>query len=192
MFRSRKSYARFSQAIVRPPAYDTTFAHLEGISMTAMTSTSMMIRSYRPRVDLPQIVRLIREELAPLSANPVKRDALTRRKLAARLTRGAVFVAASGRTAPPDGFIHVMTANGMLQIDMLAVSPERRSRRLGTRLMTEAESYGKARGCYAARLYVDDTNDRAQRFYARSGYRPVRYLPALRCYEMVKQLLAYQ
>jgi len=154
--------------------------------------TFTMIRSYRPRIDLPQIVRIIREELAPLSANPVERGSLSRRRIAARLARGAVFVASGGRTAPPDGFIHVMTMNGTLQIDMLAVRPERRSRSLGTRLMAEAESYGKSCGCSIARLYVDDTNDRAQRFYARSGYRHVRYWPDLRCYEMVKPILAYQ
>lgn len=154
--------------------------------------TNTMIRIYRPRADLPHVIRLIREELAPLSANPVKRDALSRRKLAARLAHGKVFVAADSRSAPPDGFIHVMTAHGMLQLDMLAVRPERRGRRLGARLMAQAESYGLSQGCRAARLYVDDTNDRAQRFYARSGYRHARYLSDLRCYEMVKPLLAYQ
>src|SRR5690606_12674278 len=132
---------------------------------------------YRPRTDLPPIVRMIREELAPLSANPVGRDDLSKRKLTARLARGAVFVAAAGRTAPPDGFIHAMLAGGMLQIDMLAVLPASRSRGLGMRLLAEAERYGRSRGCLAARLYVDDTNDRAQQFYARSGYRPVRYMP---------------
>jgi len=154
--------------------------------------TSTMIRSYRPRMDLPQIVRLIREELAPLSAKPVKRETLTSRRLAARLTRGAVFVASDGRAAPPDGFIHAMTANGMLLIDMLAVRPERRNRNLGTRLLAEAEWYGITRGCHAARLFVDDTNDRAQRFYARFGYRTVKHLRELRCFEMVKPLLSYQ
>ncbi len=153
---------------------------------------NMMIRSYRPRFDLPTIVRLIREELAPLSANPVHRDSLSRRRIAERLARGPVYVAAAGKAAPPEGFIHVMVIQSMLQIDMLAVCPESRSRRLGTKLLVQAEHYGAAQGCHAARLYVDEANHRAHRFYARSGYRVTLYLPKLRCYEMIKPLYAYQ
>ena len=150
---------------------------------------NIMIRSYRPRSDLPQIVRLIREELAPLSANPVSRDSLSKRRIAERLTRGRVYIAAAGKTAPPAGFIHVMIIKHMLQIDMLAVSPSSRNRSLGARLLTQAEHYGAAQGCHAAKLYVDEANDRAQRFYARFGYRVTLYLPDLRCYEMMKPLL---
>lgn len=75
-----------------------------------------------------------------------------------------------------------------LFIDLLAVDPRHRSRRWGTRLMERAETVGKKKGCILSRVYVDEHNNRAIRFYERCGYRLIRHLPALRIVEMAKPL----
>jgi ribosomal protein S18 acetylase RimI-like enzyme len=52
-----------------------------------------------------------------------------------------------------------------------AVVPERRSRGIGTALMTAAERLVRSRGYGAIVLGVEDSNPRARRLYERHGYR---------------------
>ncbi|EXX92203.1 GNAT family N-acetyltransferase, partial [Paenibacillus darwinianus] len=141
-----------------------------------------MIRSYRAGSDAADIIRLIRTELVPLSHNAGYAGRLSDRDLAARLKRGAAFVASRGRTARPDGFIHVDVRNDVLFVDMLAVQPSLRRRNVGGRLMAFGEAYGRSAGCSKACLFVDEGNERAHRFYARLGYATVRYVPNYRCF----------
>ena len=54
----------------------------------------------------------------------------------------------------------------------LYVDPDHWGRGIGTRLLTEARSYLALRGFSRAGLWVLSGNTRAQRFYARDGWRP--------------------
>jgi ribosomal protein S18 acetylase RimI-like enzyme len=148
-----------------------------------------MIRPYRTRTDNAEIIRLIRSELIPLSHTISQRDAVTVRELTERLEKGTVFVAASGKSAPPQGFIHVLVLGDALQIDMLAVHPKLRGRHLGVKLMKQGEAHGLSQKCRYVRLYVDEGNERAHRFYARLGYNTVNYHHSVRCFELNKPLV---
>jgi ribosomal protein S18 acetylase RimI-like enzyme len=62
-----------------------------------------------------------------------------------------------------------------LSIDILWVSPELRSQHCGRRLVNEAETIARSRGCLHARL---DTFDfQARSFYEQLGYRVYAELP---------------
>lgn len=145
-----------------------------------------MIRPGTPR-DYPAIFRLVRDELVPRSSLPAPSPARLRRDLAARLARGATFVAVSPRR-PVAGFVHLETRGATLFVDLLAVDPAERNRGLGGELMRRAETYGLETGCLEVRLFVDERNARARRFYSRLGYWPVRRVPPLRVVEMYKPL----
>lgn len=163
--------------------------------------SAFQVLQYRGKRDADAVYGLIRRELVPLSRNQVRREDVTDRALHARLRKGRTFIALGGRSAAVDGFVHLMIkdvpvdaqpqGSRLLQIDMLAVRRDRQGRRLGTRLLEEAERYGRNRRCTAAMLFVDEGNERAVRFYARAGYQTVRYLPDYRCYELRKPLIAY-
>lgn len=145
-----------------------------------------MIRPGTPR-DHPAIFRLVRDELVPRSSLPAPAPARLRRDLAARLARGATFVAVSPRL-PVAGFVHLETRGATLFVDLLAVDPAERSRGWGGALMRRAEAYGLEKGCRDIRLFVDVRNASALRFYHRLGYWPVRRVSSLRVVEMYKPL----
>lgn len=146
-----------------------------------------MIRSRKPSDDL-ELVRLIRTELIPLSHTARPLDAHMIRELPLRFRDGVTYVAASSKHGPPIAFIHFYVHEAQVIIDMLVTNPEYRGLKLGTTLMAYAEAYGKARGCQAARLFVDRINVRAHRFYNKLGYETVRFIPGLQCYELLKPL----
>jgi ribosomal protein S18 acetylase RimI-like enzyme len=147
-----------------------------------------LIRWFR-RGDEDAIVRLVKEELVPLTQRPGMRDGRLRREIAERLRRGTTMVASRTAGSEPFAFVHLEVRQSVLFVDLLAVDSAEQNRRWGTRLMAEAERYGLARGCREARLFVDDTNERGIRFYAKLGYAGVRHLPDARCYELVKPLV---
>jgi predicted N-acetyltransferase YhbS len=60
------------------------------------------------------------------------------------------------------------TSYGWLLVKMLWVADEMRGRRIGTRLMVEAECLARSRGCHAA--WLDTSSADAARFYLRVGY----------------------
>lgn len=145
-----------------------------------------MIRSRTPRDDRA-ILELVRSELVPRSSLPAPSPSRLRREMALRFRRGATFVAVrpEGSVA---GFVHVEARAATLYVDLLAVAPTDRNRGWGRALMQQAEQYGVARGCRNIRLFVDERNTPAQRFYWRLGYWPVRRVKPLHCIEMVKRL----
>ncbi len=147
-----------------------------------------MIRAYNPRYDQTEVVRLIRDELIPLSHTVHQQDAQVIRELPLRFRRGAAFVVALSKKSPPVAFIHFEIMGQILYQDMMVTHPEHRGRGWGKQLMACSESYGAARGCTIARLFVDDSNDRAHLLYRKLGYETVRYVPELRCYELLKRL----
>lgn len=146
-----------------------------------------MIRNRKPSDDT-ELVRLIRTELIPLSYTARPLDAHMVRELPLRFRNGVTYVATSSKFGPPVAFIHFYVHGAETIIDMLVTNPEYRGQRLGKTLMAYAEAYGKARGCQAARLFVDRINVRAHRFYNKLGFETIRYFPEFQCYELLKPL----
>lgn len=151
-----------------------------------------IIRARQPRTDDTEMIRLIRTELIPFSYTVSPHDAWLIRELPRRLQRGGTIVASLSRTAPPLAFVHYEVMGEVLYIDMLVTNPAYRNRNWGKRLMAKCEADGIAQQCTVARLFVDQSNGKAQHFYKKLGYSPIRYYEELRCYEMLKPLIAQQ
>ncbi|SFJ00690.1 Ribosomal protein S18 acetylase RimI [Paenibacillus sp. UNC496MF] len=147
-----------------------------------------MIRARHARTDDQEIIRLIKQELIPLSYTASPRDAQTIRELPKRMNGGVSLVYSRTRRSQPLGYIHYYIRDGLLLYDMLVVHPQHRGKKIGTTLMTQAETQAKEQGVTVARLFVDHGNPRAQRLYAKLGFQTVRYYSDLRCYEMLKPL----
>ncbi|WP_219640440.1 N-acetyltransferase [Cohnella sp. CFH 77786] len=148
-----------------------------------------MIRLRQPG-DEEAIVDLVRTELVPLSPRPGMHGSRLRKEIDARLRRGVTLVASRTPRSEPFAFLHMEIRQRTLFVDLLAVSASAQNRRWGSMLMAAAEQYGASRGCTEARLFVDDTNERGLRFYAKLGYSAVRHISGAYCYELVKPLAA--
>jgi predicted N-acetyltransferase YhbS len=66
------------------------------------------------------------------------------------------------------------TSYGWLLVTMLWVAEALRGQGLGARLMAEAETIARSRGCHGA--WLDTSSARAERFYTRLGYEPFAVL----------------
>jgi len=146
-----------------------------------------VIRWKNPR-DTPGIVRLVRTQLVPLSPWHHPGDSRLYGEVVRRLREGETLVVSQGRRSQPLAFLHLIVRGTTLFIDLLAVDPAYQNRHWGTALMRRAEEYGLSKGCTGAMLYVDEDNDRAHGFYRRLGYRTVRHIKELRCYQLEKPL----
>ncbi|WP_214628567.1 GNAT family N-acetyltransferase [Paenibacillus agaridevorans] len=146
-----------------------------------------MIRARKPQDD-PELVRLIRSELIPLSATARPLDARMIRELPHRFRWGTTYVATRTKQGPPVAFVHFLNAGEELLVDMLATHSGHRGLGLGTLLMAYAEAYGSSNGCRVSRLYVDASNGGAQRFYGKLGYGCIRYIPDWHVFELAKPL----
>lgn len=149
-----------------------------------------VIRRRNPRLDTKEILSLIRTELIPRSHTVRDGDPQVLRELPKRLRQGETWVVSRSRSGPVLGFVHFIASPEHLFIDMLAILPHQQGRSLGKQLMHHAEQRGLSVGCTHARLFVDDSNTKAQGFYTHLGYHPLRYLPSFRCYEFTKRLAA--
>ncbi|MFS0723374.1 GNAT family N-acetyltransferase [Paenibacillus sp. 1P07SE] len=148
-----------------------------------------IIRPRNQRQDTKEILRLIRTELIPRSHTVREGDPQVLRELPKRLRQGQTFVAARSRSSLPLGFVHLVPSGEQLLIDMLVVHPREQGRSLGKQLMLRAEQHGLSSGCTFARLFVDEDNIRAGRFYERLGYVTTSYLSDYRCFELHKRLV---
>ena len=153
-----------------------------------MKMSALILRTRNPRTDDKSIFKLITTELIPLSATTHPGDASAIYSLPTRFRSGSTWVASEGKRKPPVAFIHCENAFGMLYIDLLAVHPEYRNRMIGSQLLSLAEQEGEKQGLSQSRLIVDHHNEKAHRFYRRSGYQMVRFIPQLLCCEYVKPL----
>jgi ribosomal protein S18 acetylase RimI-like enzyme len=70
-------------------------------------------------------------------------------------------------------------APGSWYVNALATFPEYRKRRIGTRLLAEAERLAEETGAPALSLIVADQNEGAKRLYLRTGYRTVARRPVV-------------
>lgn len=145
------------------------------------------IRWMRPG-DEDSIVQLVKTQLVPLSPRPGMRSSHLRRDIEKRLRRGATLVVSGAGQAQPIAFLHLEVRQDILFIDLLAVAPSAQNRNWGTELMRQAEVYGVRQGCTEAKVFVDDTNERGMRFYAKLGYSVVRHIRDAYCYELMKFL----
>ncbi|WP_374019398.1 GNAT family N-acetyltransferase [Paenibacillus thiaminolyticus] len=146
----------------------------------------MNIRLRRPASDDRIIRRLILEELLPRS-NLVWEESQVLKDIPVRLRNGVTYVAANRRNQAV-GFALVQAKNDTLLIDLLAVSSAAQGKGCGSALLERAERYGRTQRCLLSRVYVDQGNDAAQRFYERHGYRIKRYIQLIACHEMEKPL----
>ncbi|WP_158602263.1 GNAT family N-acetyltransferase [Cohnella endophytica] len=146
-----------------------------------------MIRWRQPRDD-KGIVELVRTQLVPISPWQHPRDSRLHYEIARRMRRGATLVVAETRRSSPFGFLHMEFRGTVLFIDLLAVDSSRQNKHWGTALMRRAEQYGRKKGCTTSRIFVDEGNYRALRFYARLGYTTIRTIDALKVIEVAKPL----
>jgi GNAT superfamily N-acetyltransferase len=107
----------------------------------------------------------------------------TREQVASRFARlddrpdHALLVA--DRDGAPVGWIHI-GLEPLLELDLAAcvhgliVAERERGRRVGERLLAEAERWAAERGCGVVRVRSNVVRERAHRFYLREGYRLVK------------------
>lgn len=147
-----------------------------------------MIR-WRLQRDDQKIVELVRTQLVPISPWQHPKDSRLHSSITHRLRRGATLVVASTRRSEPLAFLHMEFHYQILIIDLLAVDSKVQNRQLGTELMRRAEQHGLKKGCTMSRVFVDEDNYRALRFYHRLGYYTLRLIPALKVIELNKYLV---
>ncbi|GAC41502.1 GNAT family N-acetyltransferase [Paenibacillus popilliae] len=146
----------------------------------------MNIRLRRPASDDRIIRRLILEELLPHS-NLIWEESQVLKGIPVRLRDGVTYVAANRRNQAV-GFALVQARNNILLIDLLAVSSTSQGKGCGAALLERAERYGRKQRCLLSRVYVDQGNGVARRFYERHGYLVRRYIMQIACHEMEKPL----
>jgi ribosomal protein S18 acetylase RimI-like enzyme len=71
-------------------------------------------------------------------------------------------------------------APGSWYVNVLATFPEFRGRGIGARLLVLAEERGRAQGAKATSMIVASENEGAIRLYARTGYRALARMPAVK------------
>lgn len=140
-----------------------------------------MIRRANVRRDRERIIRLVYQELWPFTRRVFPGRKFSRKDVQFRLRIRDAFVKV-GNNGEVYGLVMVSTENNRLLIDLLAVDRHVKGRGVGTSLMTFAERFGRRKGLEVAWLYVDDSNDKAMRFYEKLGYMAVGYISNLRCY----------
>jgi GNAT superfamily N-acetyltransferase len=143
---------------------------------------------WRQSRDDKGIVELVRTQLVPISPWQHPRDSQLHSEIIRRIRKGTTLVVAGSRRDAPIGFLHMEFRNQTLIIDLLAVNPKYQNRQWGTELMLRAEEYGRKKGCALSRIFVDEDNIRALRFYHRLGYLTLRAIQALKVIELVKVL----
>ncbi|WP_409342410.1 GNAT family N-acetyltransferase [Paenibacillus sp. MBLB4367] len=147
-----------------------------------------MIRLRMPSLDDPHLFRLIERELIPYAKAVFPTLRIGRKDVEKMLDRSKVYVGEQRGSKMPIGFVSVSSAQHVLRIEMLAVEKDYQGIGWGSALMAVAETYGRQTGCTRAQLYVDESNDKAKRFYERIGYATHSFAPEYKCYLLEKTL----
>lgn len=96
------------------------------------------------------------------------------------VARGAAYFVARDSDAQAIGYSFVVTDDtaddtfagaGTVEVVSLIVSEQRRGAGIGRALLHAVDEYALGRGCDVVKVAVMAGNDRAQRFYARGGFR---------------------
>jgi ribosomal protein S18 acetylase RimI-like enzyme len=146
-----------------------------------------MIRKRQPARDDRHIRMIVYRELIPQTRKSFPEFRVNKSMIQKRLKQGVTFVAAH-RGRSPIGFVTVVKKGNVLLVDMLAVRRSFHGKGWGSILLEHAERYGIKEGCTTIMLCVDQYNDNAQLFYARKGYKQLRYVDETRCYLLAKML----
>lgn len=146
-----------------------------------------MIRRANVREDREKIIRLVHQELWPFTRRIFPGRRFPRKDVQNRLRIRDVFVKV-GNNGEVVGFVMTAACDHMLLVDLLAVDRHKKGRGVGTSLMTYVERFGRRKGLEVAWLYVDDSNEKAMRFYEKLGYTAVSYIPNLKSYIYQKYL----
>jgi GNAT superfamily N-acetyltransferase len=146
-----------------------------------------MIRQRIPSRDDKHLVTLIENLLLPYTQKTDPNARIDLKSLRKRLNGTMTYVAHT--TGPKAvGFISLLQRNHILFVDMLAIDRRFQNMGLGSEFMEKAESIARTLGCSELALWVDESNIRAQQFYAAKGYRFSGYQPRIRCYLMSKSV----
>lgn len=146
-----------------------------------------MIRLRIPKIDDRKIVKLIKEELVPISRKTFPNLKFEPKQMYYRLKKGVTFVVTTNKWKIK-GFIHIFISQKTLWIDMMALKSDFRGKGWGRALMEKSEHWGRKSGCNRVNLYVDKPNSNAQRFYRYLGFQSIHYDPNLNCYLYSKSL----
>lgn len=146
-----------------------------------------MIRRRIPRQDDKVILELVELLLLPY-ARLTQPDLRVSLKVIRERLKGSSTYVATTQGRAPSGFITLREGKDAMGIDMLAVHPRVQGKGIGSRLMEHAERCSILAGKDEIRLWVDDTNAQAQRFYTSKDYVPVQYNSLIRCYQLSKHL----
>lgn len=146
----------------------------------------MMIRLRRPALDDKSIMKLIKEQLYPLTKQSVPDLKFDKQEIYTRLREGVTYVVRI--KTKTFGFVHLIPSGKALWVDMLAMNPRLRGKGWGGRLMKKAERVGKRDGCDIAYLYVDKVNKKGRKFYKKYGYKEVFYDSAMFAYLYSKSI----
>jgi len=146
-----------------------------------------VIRKRIPRRDDKVILELVELLLLPYARLTQPDLRVTLPLIRDRMKGSSTYVACSGGRAAC-GFITLREDKEVMIIDMLAVHPRAQGKGMGSRLMEHAERSAVLAGKNEIRLWVDDTNTQAQRFYASKNYVPVHYNSLIRCYQLSKRI----
>lgn len=147
-----------------------------------------MIRKRKPMTDDRLILRMIRRYLLPMKRTFFPDTVMYSKELRKRLAKGVTYVTTSGSRKPVDGFCHAVVKGDTLWIDLLAVNARKRKKGRGALLLARAEQYGRAKGCQMVRLFVDEHNEAAQRFYHKLGFELQAYEQRVHCYILSKKI----
>jgi predicted N-acetyltransferase YhbS len=123
---------------------------MSGLTLMNITFEDDPSGSFTDEVER-KLVDALRKNVPPNDAKPLT--------LAARDLQGIVI-----------GGLIGSTSYGWLLVKMLWVAEELRGQGFGARLMAEAETIARSRGCHGA--WLDTSSARAERFYIRLGYEP--------------------
>jgi ribosomal protein S18 acetylase RimI-like enzyme len=146
-----------------------------------------LIRKRIPQQDDKAILGLVQTLLVPFAKITQPGLRVDLKTIKKRLKGCDNFVALGGGRQLC-GFISTRSNKDGLFIDMLAVHPHTQGKGIGSELLRHAERSALRSSSRELYLWVDDTNLKAQQFYASKNYVPVRYDAIIRCY-MLKKIL---
>jgi len=176
--------SQFGGPGMTPDSYDVVMIRIA----EAMGGDTVSMIRWKRLQDERAILRIVKQELVPISSRPRLGGARLRKELAARMRRGFTLVGSQTPDGAPVAFVHMEVRQATLFIDLLAVEAKAQKQGWGTVLMAAAESWGRSCGCVEARLFVDEKNVNGLRFYRKRGYHQVRHISEAHCIEMAKTL----
>jgi ribosomal protein S18 acetylase RimI-like enzyme len=146
-----------------------------------------MIRKRNPARDDRKVLAFVEQQLLPYARKTTPGIRVTMKSIKKRLDGGATYVAHTAGSLTV-GFISLIRKDHVMYVDMLAVHPGYQGKGYGSALMRWAERAASLKGCGEVRLWVDEANTGAQKFYSKLGFTPIHFEQKVNCYLMVKPI----